>query len=70
MKSPEMTLLQYGCRPLDALGVTCQDLDILAELGVQWTLDSEPLPAWCLDDDSAFLIACGIALAPATEELR
>jgi hypothetical protein len=67
MKSPETTLLQYGCRPLDALGVTCQDLDILAELGVQWELDSEPLPAWDLENDTTFLSACGVA--PLDKEL-
>jgi hypothetical protein len=53
--------LQYQFAPLDALGVTAADLDFLDELQIQWMLDSEPLPAWCLDDDSTFLKACGIA---------
>ena len=67
MKSPGMTLLQYGCKPLDALGITASDLDFLDELQIQWMLDSEPLPAWALDSDQTFLSACGVA--PLDKEL-
>lgn len=56
-----MTLLQYGCRPLDRWGVTASDLDFLDGLQIQWMLDGEPLPAWDLEDDTTFLSACGIA---------
>ena len=56
-----LLLLQYGCRPLDRLGVTAADLDFLDGLQIQWTLDGEPLPAWDLENDQTFLRACGVA---------
>jgi hypothetical protein len=56
-----MLPLQYSFKPIDPLGVTMSDVVFLSEeLGIEWTLGTEPLPAWFLDTDESFLRACGV----------